>query len=249
MLQRRVPKEGACRADGASGAAARTAAAARRLVGSTMTTKDPVDPTPAAPRETMAFDVVIVGAGPAGLAAACRLGLLAAESGEPRSICVVEKGAEVGAHIVSGAIFDPRALEELFPDWRERGAPVEIEVRAERVEWLLGPRRSVTVPRMLVPRPLRNDSGYVISLGELCRWLAVEAEALGVDVLPGFAATEVLYDAEGRVAGVATGDMGRARDGTPKPTFQRGYALTAKYVIFAEGCRGQLAGELERCFD
>ncbi len=212
-------------------------------------TKDLMDPALDPPRETMAFDVVIVGAGPAGLAAACRLGQLGAERGEPLSICVVEKGAEVGAHIVSGAVFDPRPLDELFPDWRDRGAPLELEVRTERVEWLLGPRRSVSVPRALVPRPLRHDGGYVISLGELCRWLAAEAEALGVDVLPGFAATDILYDAEGRVAGVATGDMGRARDGRPKPTFQRGYALAAKYTIFAEGCRGQLARVLERRFD
>lgn len=202
-----------------------------------------------AARETMAFDVVIVGAGPAGLAAAYRLAALSEEAGAECSICVVEKGGEVGAHIVSGALFDPRPLDELIPDWRGRGAPVELAISADRVEWLLDERRRLTVPRALVPVPLRNDGGYIVSLGELCRWLATEAEALGVSVLPGFAATEVLYDDAGRVTGVATGDMGRRRDGTPKPTFERGYALTAKYVVFAEGCRGHLARGLEQRFD
>jgi electron-transferring-flavoprotein dehydrogenase len=200
-------------------------------------------------RETMPFDVVVVGAGPAGLAAACRLGQLSAERGLELSVCVVEKGAEVGAHIVSGAIFDPRPLAELFPDWAARGAPVEVPVASDRFEWLLDARRSLRVPHAFVPAPLGNRGHYVISLGELCRWLAEQAEALGVSVLPGFAAAEVLYDGEGRVMGVATGDMGRARDGRPKPSFQRGYALESKYVIFAEGCRGHLGRELEARFD
>ena len=200
------------------------------------------------PRESMAFDVVIVGAGPAGLAAACRLGQLGAERGTELSVCVVEKGAEVGAHIVSGALFDPRPLTELFPDWAARGAPVEVAVTEDRVHWLLDERRSIGVPKLLVPATLRNAGHYVVSLGELCRWLAAQAEALGVSVLPGFAATEPLFDANGQVCGVATGDMGRSRDGTPKPTFQRGYALEAKYVIFAEGCRGHLGQILEAHF-
>src|SRR5690606_7898539 len=200
------------------------------------------------PRESMAFDVVIVGAGPAGLAAACRLGQLAAERGTDLTVCVVEKGAEVGAHIVSGALLDPRPLTELFPDWAARGAPVELAVTDDRVEWLIDERRSVRIPKLLVPVTLHNAGHYVISLGELCRWLAAQAEALGVSVLPGFAAVEPLFDANGRVCGVATGDKGRSRDGTPKPTFQRGYALEAKYVIFAEGCRGHLGQILESRF-
>src|SRR5690606_1351751 len=175
----------------------------------------------------------IVGAGPAGLAAACRLGELAAGRGVELSVCVVEKGADVGAHIVSGALFDPRPLAELYPDWSERGAPVQVAVTNDRVEWLLDERRSLAVPKPFVPASLHNAGHYVISLGELCRWLAARAEALGVSVLPGFAAVEPLFDANGRVCGVATGDKGRSRDGTPKPTFQRGYALEAKYVIFA----------------
>ena len=201
-----------------------------------------------APRESMAFDVVIVGAGPAGLAAACRLGQLAAERNVELAVCVVEKGAEVGAHIISGALFDPRPLAELFPDWASRGAPVEIPVTSDRVAWLFDERRSLTVPQPFVPATLHNSGHYVISLGELCRWLAGEAEALGVNVLPGFAATEPMFDAEGRVRGVATGDMGRSRNGEPKPNFQGGYALEAKYVIFAEGCRGHLGQILEGRF-
>jgi len=201
-----------------------------------------------APRESMAFDAVIVGAGPAGLAAACRLGQLAAERGAELGVCVVEKGAEVGAHIVSGALFDPRPLAELFPDWAARGAPVEVPVTSDRVEWLLDERRSLTVPKPFVPATLHNAGHYVISLGELCRWLAREAEALGVSVLPGFAATEPLFDAQGRVRGVVTGDMGRSKSGEPKPNFERGYALEAKYVIFAEGCRGHLGQILEGRF-
>ncbi len=198
-----------------------------------------------APRETMAFDVIIVGAGPAGLAAACRLAQCAAERGSALSIAVVEKGAEVGAHIVSGALFDPRPLTELFPDWRERGAPVDLAVAMERVAWLPNARRSVPVPRAAVPASLHNGGHYIVSLGELCRWLAAQAEALGVTILPGFAAAEPLYDGEGRVAGVVTGDRGRARSGAPKPNFERGYALEAKYTIFAEGCRGHLGQVLE----
>ena len=199
------------------------------------------------PRETLEFDVVVVGAGPAGLAAACRLGQLARRDGTERSICVVEKGASIGAHIVSGAVLEPRALAELFPDWRERGAPLDTPVAADGLRWLRNERASVAVPAVLVPRQLRNHGNYIVSLGNVCRWFSAQAEALGCHILTGVAAVEPLYDA-GRVVGVATGDMGRARDGKPKPNFQPGYDLRAKYVVFAEGCRGHLGRMLEARF-
>jgi electron-transferring-flavoprotein dehydrogenase len=175
------------------------------------------------------------------------LGQLARGAGRELAVAVVEKGAAVGAHIVSGAVIEPRALEELFPDWRERGAPLGVPVSHDRVQWLRNARSALTLPRALVPRLLRNHGNRVASLGDLCKWLGEQAEQLGVTVLPGFAATEVLY-AGNRVAGVVTGDKGVARDGTHKPTFQQGYELRARYVVFAEGCRGSLGLELERRF-
>ncbi|MBN1239329.1 MAG: electron transfer flavoprotein-ubiquinone oxidoreductase [Gammaproteobacteria bacterium] len=196
----------------------------------------------------MDFDVVVVGAGPAGLAAACRLGQLGAETGGGLSVCVVDKAADVGAHILSGAVIETRALAELFHDYKGLGAPVDVDVVRDRVRWLLGPEKSVDVPNFLVPAPLHNRGNAIVSLGQLCRWLAERAELLGCNVLPGFAAAEILYDERGRVAGVVTGDMGRARDGSEKPNYQPGFELRAKYVIFAEGCRGHLGRQLERRF-
>ena len=206
--------------------------------------KDSVD----VPRETLEFDVVIVGAGPAGLSTACRLAQLARQAGVERNICVIDKGAAVGAHIISGAVIEPRALEELFPDWRERGAPVTTRVVADSLEWLRNERSSLRIPAAFVPAALGNHGNYIVSLGNLCRWLGEQAETLGVNVLPGFAATEVLYDGD-RVAGVITGDLGVARDGTHRPEYQPGYELRAKYVVFAEGCRGHLGRALEARFD
>jgi len=198
-------------------------------------------------RESMEFDVVVVGAGPAGLATACRLAQLAQANGRELAIAVVEKGAAVGAHIVSGAVVETRALDELFPDWRARGAPVETPVTSERIEWFAGAAAHLRLPHPFVPRELRNTGNFIISLGDLCQWLARQAEQLGVNVLPGFAAADVLYDS-GRVVGVVTGDMGVARDGSHKPTFAAGYELRAKYTVLAEGCRGHLGGRVEQRF-
>jgi len=195
----------------------------------------------------MEFDVVIVGAGPCGLAAACRIQQLAAAGGREVSVCVVEKGAEIGAHILSGAVLEPAALTELFPDWRERGAPVTTSVTHDEIRWLRNDQGSLRVPEIFVPRPMRNRGNYIISLGRLCQWLGQQAEALGANLFPGFAAARVLYE-NGRVAGVITGDLGRGADGNEKPGFEAGYELRGKYTIFAEGCRGHLGRELMETF-
>src|SRR5579872_4159691 len=188
----------------------------------------------------MEYDVVIVGAGPSGLAAAIRLKQLAAAAGSDLAVCIVEKGSEVGAHILSGAVFEPRALNELIPDWRERGAPLVTPAAADRFLYLTE-RRAIRLP---TPPQMHNRGNYIISLGNLCRWLAQQAEELGIEIYPGFAAAEVLYDEAGRVRGVATGDMGIGKDGEPTERYTPGVELTARETLFAEGCRGSLTKTL-----
>jgi electron-transferring-flavoprotein dehydrogenase len=198
------------------------------------------EPVSDTPREAMEFDVVIVGGGPAGLAAAIRLKQLAAAAGREVTVCVLEKGSEVGAHILSGAVIDPRALSELVPDWKTRDAPIATPVTEDRF-LVLTPDKAYRIPNALLPRLMNNHGNFIASLGNVCRWLAGIAEGLGVEVYPGFAAAEVLYDERGAVRGVATGDLGIGRDGERKTAFQRGMELHAKYTLFAEGARGSLS--------
>ena len=198
-------------------------------------------------REYMEYDVVIVGAGPAGLGAAIRLRQLAEETGQEITVCVLEKGSEVGAHILSGAVFEPRALNELIPDWKDKGAPLNVPVKDEKF-LLLSETGGRSVPVAMLPPQMQNHGNYIVSLGNVCRWLAEQAEAMGVEIYPGFAAAEVVYHEDGRVKGVATGDMGVGKDGEQKDSYQPGMELHGKYTLFGEGCRGSLTKTLEEKF-
>ncbi|MDH3762597.1 MAG: electron transfer flavoprotein-ubiquinone oxidoreductase [Gammaproteobacteria bacterium] len=196
-------------------------------------------------REAMNFDVVIVGAGPSGLTMGIRLAQLAQEQERELTICILEKGAEVGAHILSGAVVETRTLAELIPDWKEKGAPLKVGVKSDAFKFLTE-KAAISMP---TPPQMHNEGNYIISLGNLCRWLAEQAEELGVEIFPGFAAAEVLYDDSGAVRGVATGDMGIGKDGEPTENFEPGVELIGRQTIFAEGCRGSLTGELMQKFN
>ncbi|MCB1615757.1 MAG: electron transfer flavoprotein-ubiquinone oxidoreductase [Pseudomonadales bacterium] len=193
----------------------------------------------------MEYDVVIVGAGPAGLSAACRI----KQINEEISVVVVEKGSEVGAHILSGAVFEPTALNELFPDWKAMGAPIKTEVKADQIHLLRNETADINIPHWMIPNTMHNHGNYIISMGSLTRWLAEQAEALGVEIFPGFAASEIVYNEDGSVKGIATGDMGIGLDGQQKDSYMPGMELHGKYTLFAEGCRGHLGKQLIKKFN
>ena len=200
------------------------------------------------PRESMEVDVVIVGAGPAGLSAAIKIMQLAQENEKEMTVVVLEKGAEVGGHILSGAVIDPISLTALIPDWKAKGAPLNVPVKKDKM-YLLGPSGLLRIPNFILPPLMHNHGNYIVSLGNVTRWLGEQAEALGVEIYPGFAGAEILYDDNGAVKGVATGDMGMGADGKPKPSFERGMEIHAKYTLIGEGVRGSLAKELIEKFN